>query len=124
MTDNAKKLLEILSEDKALAENFSAMSKDELFVAAKALGIPLTENDLAKPGSELSENELSTISGGQDHEPHDGKIGCFCTLVGGGGGKDEGETFGCACVGYGQGGHGQIDSFVCACLGGGIGDRD
>lgn len=124
MTKNGMDFLQKLSQDHALAEKFSTMSKDELLANAKTMGFDLTEADFTSPDKEMSESELAGVAGGQDHEPHDGKIGCFCTLVGGGGGKDEGETFGCACVAYGQGGHGQIDSFVCACLGGGIGDRD
>lgn len=117
MTDNAKKLLELLSQDKALAEKLTKMNKEELLNAAKALGIDMTEADFAPSGEELAEAELSSIAGG-------GKSGyCVCMLGGGGGGTEEdGKTYGCACVGYGQGGNGKYNSFDCWCAAAGFGN--
>lgn len=116
MTENAKKLLELLSQDKELAEKFSALSKEELLVHAKELGINMTEADLIAPEGDLTDSELSAVAGGT------GSGACCCFLAGGGGGKEHSDkTYGCACVGFGQGGNGKLDSVDCLCFASGFG---
>lgn len=119
MMENAKKLLEMLSKDKDLAERFAHMDKTEVFAAAKELGIELNEEDLTKPEGTVSDDELASVTGGSG--------GCYCQIAGGGGGKenkDDNNTYGCACVIYGQGGDGAADSRDCICISGGYGDGE
>lgn len=118
MTENAKKLLEMLSKDKDLAEKFSHMDKAAVLAAAKELDIELTEADLTGPEGAVSDENLAGVTGGSGI--------CYCPLAGGGGGKDvkDNDTYGCACVLYGQGGDGAADSFNCFCVAGGYGNGE
>ena len=75
MTENFKKFLELVSKEKEQADKVNAMSKDEIIAYAKELGIELTKADLTAPGTELSDDELETVSGGDQ---------CHCVLGGGG----------------------------------------
>ncbi len=123
MTENMKKFLELVSKDETLKQKTLAFNDMEVADAisasialAKELGIELTEADFAKEksGGELSDDELDAVAGGG---------GCGCLAAGGGGGTDEndGNTYGCACVMYGQGGDGRHDDKNCVCGLAGIG---
>ena len=115
MTANMKNFLAKVSGDKALAEKIGKLEKaDDLIVAAKEIGIELTEADFAQPESSLSEDELTVIHGGTTSTQQEqawadfnncsgpnGTQDCFCA-AGGGGQRDENGDV-CACVGYGQG---------------------
>ena len=121
MSDNLKQFLKKISSDGEWRNKLSELDNKEAIVAqciakAKELGIELTAADFETPEGEMSEKELSAISGG----------GCGCVFAGAGGGQDrkEGGTYGCACVGYGQGGNGDADDFNCMCVMGGHGDMD
>lgn len=114
MIGNMKKFLEVVSKDKELSERLKVMTeKAEIIAEAANLGIMLTEADFEVTESEMSDKELSGISGGD----------CLCAMAGGGGGTDayDGKTYGCACVLYGQGGDGSADDFNCCCVAGGAG---
>ena len=119
MTDKVKALLEKVSKDEKLREQFKGLKgKEELLAKANELGFDISEEDLAAPEGELSEKDLADVTGGN---------WCHCYAVGGGGGtEDDGDTFGCACVGYGQGGDGHTDHWTCYCVvyGEGIVDSD
>ena len=133
MSENLKKFLDMIANDKeleakALACNELGEEKGKLAMLelAKECGIELTLADLAKeekPASrELDDDELDAVAGGAN-----GDLDCcYCILAGGGGGKDsiDGNTFGCACVGYGQGGDGRAKDVNCRCVAGGGGDAD
>lgn len=94
MSENLKKFLEKVSEDKALAEKVSAEKDAAALIAlAKEMGFELTEEDLKKP-AELTDDELDTVAGGGD-------VSCACAL-GGGGTKDSNDKT-CACVLAGAG---------------------
>ncbi|MBR4081663.1 MAG: Nif11-like leader peptide family natural product precursor [Clostridia bacterium] len=95
MSENLKKFLELISENRELAEQISA-EKDPQAIIAKAaeLGVELTEADLAKPAEELSDDELATVAGGGD-------VSCACAM--GGGGTKDGNDKTCACVLAGAG---------------------
>lgn len=115
MTANMKNFLAKVSGDKALAEKIGKLEKaDDLIVAAKEIGIELTEADFAQPEASLSEDELTVIHGGTTSTQQEqawadfnncsggnGIQDCFCA-AGGGGQRDENGDV-CACVGYGQG---------------------
>lgn len=92
MTENMKKLLEIVSGSKELAAKICGMGKEEIIALARELGVALTEADFAQK-CELSDDELDNVAGG-------GK--CICSF-GGGGKAGKGEKT-CACV---MGGGGQ-----------------
>jgi len=109
MTENMKKLLEIVSASKELAAKVGGMGKEDIIAQAKEVGVELTEADFAQKG-ELSDDELDTVVGG-------GK----CIYSFGGGGKaDEGEKT-CACV-MGGGGEYSDGSVRCVCIIGGDGN--
>lgn len=121
MNENLKAFLARVSGDEELIERLKAAAEyDEVLAIAKEIGIALDLSDIepAPEAEELSEDELNTVSGGKTTGY------CICALAGGGGGKDDGDTYGCACVGYGQGGNGDIDSFICWCTGYGDGNND
>ena len=48
MTENMKKLLELVSGNKELASKIGGMGKEEIIALAKALGVELTETDFAQ----------------------------------------------------------------------------
>ncbi len=78
---------------------YNDMETADAISTSIALGIELNEADFAKEEScnELNDNELDAVSGG------------------GGTGKVDGNTYGCACIAYGQGGDGRADDVNCAC---------
>lgn len=120
MSDHLKNFLSTVSADEQLVERLKAATEyEDILAIARELGIPLSMNDIdpTPDPAELADNELETISGGKTT----GR--CFCALAGGGGGKQDNETYGCACVGYGQGGVGELDSFICWCVGAGNGNN-
>lgn len=94
MTENMKKFLEAVSKNEELTKKINAMTKEELLVLAKELGIELTEADFAEPAGELNDDELDAVAGGAE---------CVCVLGGGGeaGGKWNNRV--CACVAAGAG---------------------
>lgn len=95
MTENMKKFLEKVSEDRALAEKVGAEKDINALIAmAKEIGIELTKADFEKPAEELSDDELNAVSGGGD-------VSCACAM-GGGGTKDSNDKT-CACVLAGAG---------------------
>lgn len=96
MTDNAKKLLQQLSQNKSLSEKFSRLNKDELLAAARELGYDLTEADLSAPESTLSDTELDAVVGGME---------CSCPVFGIGYSEDDSDDPNCACY---QGGAGYV----------------
>ena len=110
MTANMKKFLAKVSGDKALAEKIGKLEKaDDLIVAAKEIGIELTEADFAQTESDISEGELNSVTGGGN---------CYC--VAGGGGTDGEKDSACACVfaGWGRSTE-RHERCVCAMAGGG-----
>lgn len=109
MTENMKKLLEIVSASKELAAKINGMGKEDIITLAKELGVELTEADFSQ-NCELSDDELDTVAGG-------GK--CICSF-GGGGKASEGEKT-CACV-MGGGGEYSDGSVRCVCIIGGDGN--
>lgn len=122
MSENMKKLLEMLSGDAELQAQIAELAKindkQGIIDFAASKGFSITMDDLAdksaKP-SELSDDELDAVAGGNDGV-------CVCVAAGGGGGKnDYDNTFGCACVGYGQGGDAKEDHFNCLCTLSGLG---
>ena len=129
MSENLKKFLSLIANDKELEAKALACNelgeekgKQAMLELAKENGIELTAADFekkAEPASgQLDDNELDAVVGGAGE---DSGI-CFCPGAGGGCGKTEGETFGCACVAYGQGGDAKKNHFNCVCLLGGTGD--
>lgn len=63
MTENMKKLLEIVSASKELSAKVSGMDNEDIIVLAKELGVALTEADFVKT-CELSDDELDAVVGG------------------------------------------------------------
>lgn len=120
MSDHLKNFLAKVSADDQLVERLkSAAEYEDVLALAKELGCELSMQDIdPTPNAEMNDSELDAISGGKTT----GR--CFCALAGGGGGKQDGETYGCACVGYGQGGNGEWDSFICWCTGAGNGNNN
>lgn len=123
MTENGKLFLQKLSQDAELSKKISTMDKEQFLAAAQELGFELNEKDFAPPEGDLSDDELAGVAGAKK-----GSGGCGCLLAGGGGGKDlKGDTYGCACVGYGHGTSGRAhrddDELLvnCICIGGGAG---
>ncbi len=93
MTNNMKAFLETISKDRELIKKVSTITdKAEIIAMAKENGFELTEADFEAPEGELSESELSGVTGGGS---------CFCAA--GGGGTAGGNDSVCACVVYGQG---------------------
>lgn len=110
MTENIRKLLELISGNAELTARLNNASKEDVIALAKELGITLTDADFDPPeNGEISENELETVSGGKQ---------CYC-YMGGGGTASEGEKT-CACVLYGHGNwsNGSMRC-TCPCIGDG-----
>lgn len=115
MNENLKAFLEKVSKDKDLTEKVSSITETTDFIAVAAeYGYELKAVDFEVIEGEMSESELSDVSGGR----------CFCTMYGGGGGTDarDDNTYGCACFVYGQGGDGRADDANCICVQAGGGD--
>ena len=91
MTDNLKKLLELVSQNEELQKKLQGLNKDEFIAAAKDLGIELTEADLEQ-NAEISDDELDAVAGGST---------CVC-IFGGGGKRSENDKV-CVCVTGGWG---------------------
>ena len=109
MTENMKKLLEIVSGNKELATKVGGMGQEEIIALGKELSIALTEADFVKT-CELSDDELDTVVDG-------GK--CICSFGGGGKAGESEKT--CACV-MGGGGEYSDGSVRCVCIIGGGGN--
>ena len=97
MTENVKKLLEVLSSDAELSEKASqAKTIEEVIEMAKAKGIELTDEDVREATRErgtVDQSELEAVAGGKT---------CYCVAGGGGTGTCTGEMT-CACVVIGAG---------------------
>lgn len=91
MTDNMKKLLELVSQNEELAKKLNGLGKEELIAAAKDLGFELTDADFER-NTELSDDELDAVAGGKT---------CVCVI--GGGGKKSQNDDSCTCVFAGTG---------------------
>ena len=63
MTENMKKLQDLLSENEELAKKINDMSREEIIAAAKQMGIALAEEDFAQ-AAELSDDDLDAVAGG------------------------------------------------------------
>ena len=107
MNERVRAFIEVAKADPELRDRLTSMSAEEFLAAAKARGFDLTEDDLRPPEGELDDAEAANVAGGH----------CFCVLGGGGGGTDsnDGNTYGCACAGYGQGGDGRVSDANCVC---------
>ena len=122
MNEKAKQFMEALQADKELESAFKqaleGIKPEERAGAvvkfAREKGFEINEEDLNPDGQEVNLDELDNVAGGGV---------CGCSIFGGGGGTDSnnGKTYGCACVGYGQGGDGSSSDANCACIVGGVG---
>lgn len=93
MTENMKKFLEKLSEDKALSEKACKLEKNELIALAKELSIELTEADFEQPEGEIAESDLDMVAGGDN---------CLCVAAGGGTRSENCRPCGCVVGGEGN----------------------
>ena len=114
MTENMKSFLETVSKNEELCAKINTMTRDEVIVLSKELGSELTDADFEQPASELSDDELTTVAGGQV---------CGCAIVGGGNGNTNAEET-CYCF---AGGGGVKSDLVgggcrCWCVAAGYGD--
>lgn len=90
MTENLKKFLEAVTQNKELAEKINQESDPKQLIAlAKEMGLTLTEADLEKKAEEIDDDDLDNVTGGSD-------VSCACAM-GGGGTKDTNDKT-CACV--------------------------
>ena len=118
MTDNMKKWMELVSQNRSLQEKLMAQEgktlaqqKSVLIALAKENGIALTETDFTPEESEeLSDDELGAVAGGG---------GCGCPVVGGGGGGSGEHSYVCACIGGGGGMDNSEDYCICPLIGAG-----
>ena len=108
MTDNLKKLLELVSQNEELQKKLQGLNKDEFIAAAKDLGIELTEADLSE-NAEISDDELDAVAGGGT-----------CVCVAGGGGKRSNNDKSCGCF-MGGWGYTTDRHERCLCVVGGSG---
>lgn len=104
MTENMKKLLELVSANEELTKKLAGATKEELIAAAKDLNIILVDADFDQI-NELDDDELDAVAGGDR-----------CTCYFGGGGSSGGVSKTCACVagGYGEmsGGEKRCECFL------------
>ena len=124
MNEKVKKVVEALQADKELEAAFkqslegieSGERKAAVVKFAQEKGFDLSEADLNPDGQEVNLDELDNVAGGT----------CYCPIAGGGGGTDsnDGKTYGCACVLYGQGGDGGANDANCFCEGWGTGEDE
>ena len=61
MTENMKKLLELVSGNKELAAKIGGMGKEDIIALARELGVEFTEADFAQK-YELSDDDLAQVS--------------------------------------------------------------
>ena len=113
MTDNMKKFLEAVSQNKECIEMLKKAETQEAVIALAAEnGFTLTQEDLKQePASGgISDDELEAVAGGKT---------CGCAI--GGGGASSGDQGGCGCW---LGGVGAMndDSIRCVCAVGGGGE--
>ena len=112
MTENFKNFMEAVSADESLVAKIGKEADvAEIIALAKEMGYTLTEADFAKQPTELEEDELDAVAGGQS-------VNCSCVL-GGGGAKDNNDKT-CACVAAGFG-YSKDGSRRCFCAVGGFG---
>ena len=112
-----KAALEGIQRPKDQAE-LDQMMEDKIIPMAKTMGYDLTLDDFKENyNGEVDDSELDQVAGGSG--------GCGCMVAGGGGGQEDkedyGQTYGCACVGYGQGGdcNNVNDNCICPAVGSG-----
>lgn len=91
---------------------------EKILPMAKEMGYDLSLADFKENyNGEVDDSELDQVAGGSGE--------CLCAGAGGGGGQeadtDAGQTYGCACVGYGEGGDCNNVNFNCLCVVGGEG---
>lgn len=114
MTDNVKRFLEKASVDAELSKRLGKMSRDEIAKLAGEMGINLSDADFAAAESddELSDAELSAVSGGDKcgcvfqgcGQPGKGDTGlkqCKCSVTGSGTFEDGCERCRCSFAGGG-----------------------
>ena len=116
MTENAKKLFEILSADGEFAEKVTkAGSISAVIALAKDKGLDLSEEDIRETthaAAAMDADELQAVSGGKK---------CVCFTGGGGTASDDKEgqhTCACVVVGLGEVDYTQGGAFKahrCAC---------
>ena len=92
MSENLKKFLELASQNADLAAKIDVADKDTLIALAKQHGFTLTAADFAQPVTELSDDDLDTVAGGDK---------CYCAVGGGGTGNDDNKTCACVVAGFG-----------------------
>lgn len=117
MNENVKKLLAAVENDEAWMKQLGQADKETALALAlkkaSELGISLTEADFDAPEGELSEEELTAVSGGGV---------CFCEIGGGGTAEDHGRDGIdeiCACVFGGYGTVTELDGSTdtrCVCV--------
>lgn len=116
MKENAKTFLELLSKDEELRKKVCSMTQmQDIIALAKELGIELTEEDLKTQSGEISEEELSAVTGGGE---------CYCAVGGGGTAKDDDNACGCVALGFGTNERTKDDGYRCFCSLGGWGGAD
>lgn len=91
MNENIRKFLELASSNEEFKNKLNSATKESIIALAREQGIELTDADFG-PTSEVSDDELNTVAGGN---------ACACVLGGGGTGSAGQKT--CACVGVGFG---------------------
>lgn len=111
MSENIKKLLELASSNRELADKVNSASKEELVAIAKEQGIDLTEADFEAPKGTVGDDELDVVTGG---------AACYCGGGGGGTGEEIRKDKTCVCILYG---HGNMSdgSTRCVCPYAGVG---
>ena len=120
MSGNLKAFLEAAMADPDLREKLAKMDAGEIVAAARERGFELTEADLAPPAGEVGDEELGNVAGGKDTSQ---ECVSTCPLIGGAYGtdSDDGNTYYCFCIAYGQGGDGGITDTNCFCIFSGLG---
>lgn len=118
MTNQVKEFIKKINSDQALKTKFQALVQEnqkeidrDAFIAEKVL--PLAK----EAGYDLTAEDFKT------DDPASGEISDteLAAVAGGGTDADDSNTYGCACVMYGQGGDGRIEDFNCICALGGVG---
>ena len=92
MTENLKKFLAAASQNAELAAKIDVADQDTLIAIAKEQGYDLTKADFVQHATELDDDELDAIAGGDK---------CYCAVGGGGTGNDENKTCACVVAGFG-----------------------